>query len=209
MLLGDSQPVETMLAELATENPIERAAYISEFPSFSSDLDIFATAIEQSNDPVFVSGMVLAAGRILKENLKTGDTATWVPLLFDLYRKDPEGGTHSAAEWTVTSWELTIPRLDAQQHPGWQITLEWLKLIRIPADDREHSPSGPTDDVVDKNFWMSDKEVTTGLFRRFHDDESYDGKKPEDWTGVDPNVNATPDHPVQTVPWIDAVLFCN
>jgi formylglycine-generating enzyme required for sulfatase activity len=56
---------------------------------------------------------------------------------------------------------------------------------------------------------MSDKEVTTDLFRRFHVDETYGGKIPDVWTGVDPKVSATPDHPLQMVSWIDAVLFCN
>jgi formylglycine-generating enzyme required for sulfatase activity len=62
---------------------------------------------------------------------------------------------------------------------------------------------------VDKDFWISDCEVTIAQFQQFMDDAEYAGLKPDDWEGPYEFDGLTQDHPVQQVSWYDAVRFCN
>jgi formylglycine-generating enzyme required for sulfatase activity len=57
-------------------------------------------------------------------------------------------------------------------------------------------------------FWLSDREVTVGLYQRFLDDSSKE-EKPIEPEAADTRISPTPDHPMQNVSWEDAVLFCN
>ena len=52
--------------------------------------------------------------------------------------------------------------------------------------------------------------MTVEQFQQFIDDAAYSSaEKPEQWRGVDTRYSPTPDCPVNSVNWFDAVLFCN
>lgn len=61
---------------------------------------------------------------------------------------------------------------------------------------------------ITQDFFLSDREITFELFRRFVADEEYQGEKPR-WEGEDKYPESSPAHPVQAVSWYDAVMFCN
>lgn len=85
----------------------------------------------------------------------------------------------------------------------WRSVNDGLTLIRIPGDSGAASS-------VPSAVWMSDHEVTQGLFQRFVDDPAWPAdQKPEAWEGPDRDVGNGPDHPVQQVSRTDAVQFCN
>ena len=87
-------------------------------------------------------------------------------------------------------------------------------LVRIPAGQFQRT-DGKTEQTVKltHDLWLSDVEVTVGLFQQFMDDEEYHAKnpelKPKDWSGVDMSFSPTNQHPAQRVSWEEAVLFCN
>ncbi len=62
-------------------------------------------------------------------------------------------------------------------------------------------------------YWIGCREVTQGDFEAFINDSGYQGAKPTDWkeinSGQFESANPSPEHPVQNVSWIDAVMYCN
>jgi formylglycine-generating enzyme required for sulfatase activity len=58
-------------------------------------------------------------------------------------------------------------------------------------------------------FYLSDREVSTRLFKQYLAECPDDLKPKPDWPGSDVARSPTDEHPVQQVSWIDAVRFCN
>jgi formylglycine-generating enzyme required for sulfatase activity len=84
-------------------------------------------------------------------------------------------------------------------------------MLRIPGGEFEQVDDhnrAITRKVRLSEYWISDREVTFGLYKRFLDDKS-ESEKPIDPGAADKRVSPTPDHPMQQVNWFDAVLFCN
>ena len=156
--------------------------------------------------------MCLAMGNLSVEQI--GDAKVNLQgLLTKWHQQAPDSGTHSASGWALRQWDLNLPEIIGDvgdpKDRNWKVTPYGFTMVRIPAGAVERT-SGKTKKTitVTRDLWLSDVEVTTGLFQRFLDDESYAGLKPKGWEIFD-KANTTPQHPVRTVSWDDAVLFCN
>ena len=121
----------------------------------------------------------------------------------------PDAGEHAAAVRLLAA--LTSGRGGAAgsvsgstgQNAGWRLINGGLTLIRIPGGVSA-AAAGP------RAVWMSDREVSQGLFQQFVDDPTWPAEeKPDSWEGPDRDVGDGADYPVQQVSHTDAVLFCN
>lgn len=87
---------------------------------------------------------------------------------------------------------------------------------------RDETPNAVDQRVeLTREFWLSDREVTVGLFTQFVESVGAPGSEyrkmcpadeiPEDWKwdGEHTAISPTANHPVQQVAWDDAVRFCN
>ena len=161
------------------------------------------------DNPDFRSGICLSLGGIQRPDQTV--KVAWKGTLENWYLQSPDGGTHSAARWALTQWKLALPKIEETKAPtsdrDWWHPQRGLRFVKIPSGNVR---SENETIVVPKEFWLSDTEITVGLFQHFIDDGEYTGLKPEEWEGAHVFENdKTPDLPVQKVSWFDSVKFCN
>ena len=132
--------------------------------------------------------LILALGTYGTDGLSTGEREPLIGKLLDLYRNDPDGGIHGAAEWTLRQWgqEEKLKGMDAEfsklKDRGdrrWFVNSQGqtFAVIEGPVEFRMGSP--PTDTersegneprrrmAIPRRFGIATKEVTVEQFQRF------------------------------------------
>jgi formylglycine-generating enzyme required for sulfatase activity len=153
-----------------------------------------------------------------------------------VFREDPNASLHSAAGCLLRKWKMEIPELKSlapsDKGPNWfvkqietnqardEITFVRVAKGEFDLRDTDNNKLGKRVELT-HDFWLSDREVSVGLFRQFVDSVGEAGSEyrkqcqpeefPKDWNwvGEDKVICPTRLHPVQQVDWNDAVLFCN
>ena len=195
-------------------DPVERTTFIKEFPTWCGELERLVPVLEATDDAHLRSGMSLAIGGVERPTAKTKEA--WEKVFTQWYESAPDSGTHSAAAWALRQWSLAVslPVVTDEPTPSrdWWHTSKDLLMLQIPSGHLAKSSSRPQSVKVDE-FWLSDREVTVGLFREFISDkdyaERYPGEMPSEWSGERSSISPGPEHPVQRVSWYEAVMFCN
>lgn len=223
--LGDHQLAAQFLG--ATASASHRAEFIRGYEKWHGDLDDildeFTPAVAKERGP-YVAGLILAVGKIGFETIPPSIAARLVEAIQTLYRQAEAASVHSAADWTLRRWGQQLPDLaPSTQRSQWRVTSTGLTLVRIPGGafqrgawdesqatgiPRSMRPPHDTHTVyLSRDYWISDREITRGLFERFQR-EIADPLLPLA-SDVDEAVSPTADHPAQGVCWQDALQFCN
>ncbi|KAA5543138.1 SUMF1/EgtB/PvdO family nonheme iron enzyme [Roseiconus nitratireducens] len=208
LYLGNPSAAQEMLRIRNQTDRGQRTAFETEFIAWHAPLSELAGHVHQIDEAGFRSGICNAMGVADLSN-ETGDEqrtrlARWTPLLNSWYENDTDAAVHSSAGWLLRTWNLDLPQIDNRSVNDWYQTPVGMTLVRLPPSAASSASS---------ELWISDREISVGLFRRMMQDESYaknfPNEFPQDWTGVDQAVSPTDEHPVQFTNWYDAVAFCN
>jgi formylglycine-generating enzyme required for sulfatase activity len=212
--LGDPCGAERILA-LAVD-PTPRTAFIHGYKTWHGDLAVLPDLLRASMHSGFRSGLCAAIGSVDQTTLGVEERQALVDVLVHIYREAPDGGTHSAAEWGLRQWQVKPPALEPS--PGapagrdWFVNRQQMTMLKIPAGTvRVVNPlarKGKTCQVTfTRPFFMCDREVRVDLFKQFLNSPGQ--RNPKHGMGHNVPSGPTPDCPVNSVSWFDALLFCN
>lgn len=189
-------------------NPVQRTLFIAEFPHWCGEIGQLADILRETKNADIRSGISLAIGSF--DRLEPSVKENWGRVFAQWYTELHDSGTHSAAGWALRQWGQALPALKPTERSAgirnWWLTPLDLIMLQMPPG-QVATQSGPPI-VIFEPFWLSDREISIGLFKQFMADEQ--AERPDDWEGAytfDGKVDAS--HPVQQVSWEDAVMFCN
>lgn len=177
------------------------------------------------SDPGLSYALCLAIGNTPAEQLTEASKSACQPFLSDRHQHAIDPGVHSASGWALRKLDLPIPDLSAmdQEHKmSWQINSVGMTMVEVPAGRFTHSrkrygldshaPIPEREIVLTKSFYMSDREVSVGLFRQFILETSGDdsiNKPTYVWVGSETKSTLSEHHPAPWIDWQSAALFCN
>jgi serine/threonine protein kinase/formylglycine-generating enzyme required for sulfatase activity/tetratricopeptide (TPR) repeat protein len=213
--LGESRAAR---AELALKtSPSARVRFIHLFPSWHGDLAAVPDLLRSVPDSAFRSGLCLAVGSVNPARLPPDRLRAVDAVLAELYTSAPDGGTHSAAARALGRRGSSLPPIAAGRGPAsnrrWFLNRQGMTFIRVepglfhPYDYlRPSSWTGPLPTIVlPRPFFMLDQEVTTEWYRRFLKSPDHPAGERLTDQGRDEDLS----HPVASVRWPSAILFCN
>jgi serine/threonine protein kinase/formylglycine-generating enzyme required for sulfatase activity len=207
--LGDLRAARALLAPRA--DPTTRTAFIDAFRSWCGGLASLPPLLESCGDAECRSGLCAALGNVEPSALLPEFQHALAAVLSHWYVSAPDGGTHSAAGWALRQWGLTLPELEMANRPSkgrqWFVNSTGLTMLRVPFGAFVLDEAVM---LVTRPAFMSDREISVGLFRRFLDDPAWPAnQKPARWSGPDASISPSDDCPVDNFTQQDAIWFCN
>ena len=219
LYLEDESIVADMCRIDERPDPVQRTLFIDEFSTWHGNVAPLAASCRTVADGALRSGLCLALGSIPSDRSSDAEKEAWKSVLAEWYETASDNETHSAAAWALRQWGIEAPTLSATSQPSegrqWFVNSLGMTMLKYQPGQfvrREESQPNlkPQNVTLTRAFFLSDREISVGQFRQFIDDAGYlPEEKPVQWGGTDKNISPTPDHPVQQVNWLDAVLFCN
>ena len=193
-------------------DPAQRTFFIREFNELSGPVESLAEILKNTDNPALRSGMCLALGGVKKTS--SAAKIKWQPVLEGWHISAKDKGTHSASGWALSKLKLEIPNIpETKNEPSnreWWHAFDGLTLVKI-VPGTVTGEVGPI--LIDDDYWLSDSEVTVGLFKKFMTDKEYHNANPDlkpVWGGEHVFDDNEPSGlPVHQVSWVDTLLFCN
>lgn len=223
--LGDTATAQNMFG--LRPDPIQRTTLIDVLRTWHGDVRALMESAAENDDTAFRSGVCLGIGAIPTDQVPMVQREAAIQRLLEWFRTKPDAGAHSAAGWALRKWDATIDEPapsegKVNEARDWYANRLGMTMLRIPAGSFTRKSRVPTGDdgskialkqqtvTLTRSFWLGDREVSVRQFRQFIDDPTYPSdEKPTGWKEQDRTRSPSMDHPVQTVSWMDAVLFCN
>jgi formylglycine-generating enzyme required for sulfatase activity len=154
--------------------------------------------------------LLLALGEFDPDRLPLVEREALLPKLLQLYRDDPDAGTHGAAGWLLRQWgqKGRITEIDRGLASGkvegnrqWYVNRQGQTLVLVPPGEYMEPAIGGAElrtVRVERRFALAAREVTVAEFLRFRKGHRYyEASSPDG------------DCPVNSVNWYLAAAYCN
>ncbi len=223
----DADSVWPLFAYHPPQDPRRRTFLIHSLSPLGVGPGLLIRRLEEEPDTSARRALVLSLGQFAEHQLSPESRRTLVERLLAIYRTDPDGGLHAAAEWLLRHWgqaaaldaadrQLISRRpIDARR---WYVNREQHTLVLLngpvefdmgspPQDpDAEDSTETRHRHRIAHSFAVATKEVTVRQFQRFLDDNSRLSKMA---LRHSQRYSSGPDGPVVGVTLFEAAMYCN
>jgi tetratricopeptide (TPR) repeat protein/tRNA A-37 threonylcarbamoyl transferase component Bud32 len=199
--LGDGRLARSLLAKA---DPTPRSTFLEEVRTWHGALAAWPAVVDAADDEDYRSALCAAVGRVDHVRLDPSVRRSLAAALSRQFRDAPDPGTHAAAEWSLRQWGVPLPKLDdATGERRWFVNHSGMTMMSIPPGP---VPLTFTVTVVHWPCYVSDREVTLGLYRQFMADKT--AERPQSW-GAGPSNRLGADHPVPFARMPFVAPFCN
>ncbi len=230
LYLGD-ESVLSPLVQLGPD-PTERTALTLRLKDWPADLSAVRYILKRTEDESLRSVVCSALGGFPKPTEPDRDEL--VSVLKERFENAPDGGTHSAIDWTLRQWGGRLPEVESRDREGadvlvdvaplpdgrgseprrWYVNTVGMTFVEIPSgkhllgDERDADKTHEVE--LSRSVYLSNRELTVSQFQAFmKDGKTPASEKPEKWEGHHEKVSPESDCPVQQISWHDSVLYCN
>ncbi|MFN3189738.1 MAG: bifunctional serine/threonine-protein kinase/formylglycine-generating enzyme family protein [Aureliella sp.] len=215
--LGDT----SLIANIARTTPDDRTQITHLIPEWFGNRNDLANAIRECQDRDALFVLISGLGLIPAQSMDTNQLADICAILRSISGSAKDQGVVSAATWALRRLGLKLTKKPKSFDFGTPVSLaenEEVGIRMIPVQPGSFTMGGlhpfdqntgrtphPVD--ITKKFYLSDREISTGLFRAFLRDTGLEASS-GDWQ-PDTTISPTDSHPAQRVSWDQAVQFCN
>jgi hypothetical protein len=207
ILMGRAEKVWPLLKH--SPDPTARSYLIERLGPAGVEVKVLASRLSEEKDVSTRTAIILSLGQYDRGLVRLASGDELVERLLGLYRDDPDGGIHGAAEWVLRTWGEgdRLKGIDRELATGkpeglrrWYINRQGQTMVVIPAPVEVvlGMVPGLYKARIDVSYAIATKEVTMGQFLKFrkgHENNKY--YSPSD------------DHPANMVTWYDAAAYCN
>jgi len=170
--------------------------------------------------------LIMALGTYAMERVSFGDRMPLISKLLDLYRNDPDSGTHGASAWTLRRWgqgdmletiDTELMKLKDRGDRRWYVNIQGqtFAVIEGPVEFRMGSqPTEPNHNetletprrvIIPRRFAIATKEVTVEQWQRFERTNPQYRLAPSYVNQYSPDR----DGPMIAFTWYIAAHYCN
>lgn len=207
--LGEADSVWSLFQQ--APDPSLRSFLIDRLARLGATPDVLATRINEESDPVSRYALILALGQFDAQNLSSEQRRSFTDQLATLYRDDADPGVHSAAGWTLRSWQQNglADNIDVEVRKSRRQECRWFvnsqgqtfAVINGPVEfvmGEKTESSEPKKVTLSHSFAVASHEITVEQFQKLRSDHKHDARYAQQ-----------ADDPVNLVAWYDAVAYCN
>ena len=217
LAMGEGKKVWPLLRH--TPDPSARSYIIHRTAPLGLGPRIILRGLDEEGDVSARRALILCLGEFGTDRLSLVNRKRLIPRLLALYRDDPDGGIHAAAEWLLRQWKQgdEIRRVDRTLATGnvkasrhWYVNgqSQTMVILKGPVEFMMGSPNGekerePNENLhmqrIDHSFAIATKEVTVEQFKRFRSNFAHNHM----------HCSPEPDCPILGVTWYEAAAYCN
>jgi len=205
-------------------DPRVRTYIIHRLGPFGADSASLIARYEQESDVTVQRALLLSLGEFDEIRLRESERGLVIKELLSVYRRHPDQGLRSAAEWLLRQWgqaeqmaaidaELAVPEDELQRAPidqqNWYVNSQGQTFVILEADgfqmgSPESEPERSFDEPlhwrrIGRRFAISTKVVTKQQYLAFN----------PRFTHSHIHLFPEPDGPIGGVLWYEAAAYCN
>ncbi len=221
LYLGDGNFASDLVSP--SKSPDERTLWIHQLPQWRGSGTSILEVPSKLSDPDLSSAVILGLGQLESNALSPEEWEQCNRAIQSICTSTTHSGVRGACFWLANTknWQWG-PDLHKTESDGFKPVKEMgFSMVRLAPgvfrmgnDDPTLQYNNRTSHEVrlTREFWIADREVSVADYHRFQQDTTTADRSPSErfaTVSADEVISPTADHPMQSLSWYEAAMFCN